>query len=427
MKKVLVATYYWPPSGGPGVQRWLKFVKYLPQFGYQPVVLTVDPAEATYPLRDESLLNEVHGDTEVVTTPTSEPYSLYKKLLGKKEVPYSGFANEKQSGLISNFARFVRGNLYVPDARVGWNKHALKKALELIDQYQIETVITTSPPHSTQLLGLNIKKLRPAVKWIADLRDPWTDIFYYGKMLHLPFIRKKDARMERHVLMNADTVITVSNSLAKSYQTKIPDNFRKSFEVITNGFDPDDFSVNPLRSTDEFLTVGYTGTLSEEYDLSGFLIAISEIATKQPKPIKLNFTGSISTHWKEKLQNLKGSIECNFKNHVSHDEAILQMQNSGLLLLIIPSIEGNKGIVTGKIFEYIASMRPVLGIGPVDGDAADILSDTGAGKMFAYNDVAGIKEYIDSGMAMLPEPKKSKVYKYSRPALTEKLANLISG
>jgi hypothetical protein len=191
MEKVLIATYYWPPSGGPGVQRWLKFARYLPQFGFQPVILTVDSDSATYPIRDETLLSQVPAEIDVYTTRTSEPYALYRKLMGKKQVPYSGFTNDENPGMGGAIARFIRGNFFLPDARVGWNKFALKKALELIDRYGIKTVITTSPPHSTQILGLKVKNHRPSVKWIADLRDPWTDIFYYNKMLHLPFIRKK--------------------------------------------------------------------------------------------------------------------------------------------------------------------------------------------------------------------------------------------
>jgi glycosyltransferase involved in cell wall biosynthesis len=276
MEKVLIATYYWPPSGGPGVQRWLKFARYLPQFGYQPVILTVDPDFATYPIRDDSLLSQVPDGTNVHTTRTSEPYALYKRIMGKKQVPYSGFANETKPGMGGAISRFIRGNFFLPDARVGWNKFALKKAIELIDRHNIKKVITTSPPHSTQILGLNIKKHRPSVKWIADLRDPWTDIFFYKKMLHLPFIREKDARLEKKVLMNADGIITVSKHLADIFKSKIPAEASPTFRVITNGFDPEDFGMERFTNMqDDHLRIGYTGTLSDEYDLSGFLSALS--------------------------------------------------------------------------------------------------------------------------------------------------------
>jgi glycosyltransferase involved in cell wall biosynthesis len=428
MEKVLIATYYWPPSGGPGVQRWLKFARYLLQFGYKPVILTVDPEFATYPIRDESLLNQVPAEIEVNTTRTSEPYALYRKLMGKKQVPYSGFTNDENPGMGGAIARFIRGNFFLPDARVGWNKFAFKKALELIDRHDIKTVITTSPPHSTQILGLNIKRHRPSVKWIVDLRDPWTDIFYYKKMLHLPFIKRKDARLEKKVLMNADGIITVSKHLANIFKSKVSVDACPPINVITNGFDPDDFGKDSITNPqDDILTIGYTGTLSDEYDLSGFLSALSGISGKIQKTVKLNFTGSIISYWRERLSKLDNKIEISFSEHVSHDEAIRQMHRSDLLLLIIPSIAGNKGIVTGKIFEYIASGRPVLGIGPVDGDAADILSVTQRGRMFDYHDVGGIKDFICSNLSRYQNIEKNLVYQYSRPALTEKLVNFISG
>ena len=177
MKKVLIISYYFPPSGGSGVQRWLKFVKYLPEFGYEPIVLTVDPTVASYPQIDATLLQDIPSLVRVERTTTREMLSLYKRVSPTKEIPYGGFANENTQGLFSTISRFIRGNFFLPDPRRGWNKFAYKKACELIEQEQIDTVITTSPPHSTQLIGLKLKKRFPSIQWIADLRDPWRDIF----------------------------------------------------------------------------------------------------------------------------------------------------------------------------------------------------------------------------------------------------------
>jgi len=274
MKRVLILTYYWPPSGGPGVQRWLKFVKYLPHFGYEPIVLTVDPQKATYPVLDKSLLIEIPENLRIYHTSTREPYGLYKKLFRKKQVPYSGFANETGNGPINAVSRFIRGNLFVPDARIGWNRYAISRAIELIEKCQIETFITTSPPHSTQLAGVEIKNIFPQIRWIADLRDPWTDIYYYDKMLHLPWVKKKDLRYEKKVLEKADVIITVSDFLQNLFTEKFNDVAAKDkIKVITNGFDPDDFKdIKSVRNTDSF-TVTYVGTIADNYNLNGFIKA----------------------------------------------------------------------------------------------------------------------------------------------------------
>lgn len=428
MEKVLIITYYWPPSGGPGVQRWLKFATYLPSFGIQPVILTVDPQHATYPIIDESLVLKVPSPLEVFSTQTAEPYTLYKRVFGIKQVPFSGFANETKSKLSSKIARFLRGNIFVPDARVGWNRYAVRKAIELIDKYNIKTVITTSPPHSSQLIGLRIKKHRPLVRWIADLRDPWTDIYYYDKMLHLPLIKQIDARLEKKVLIGADILITVSQNLAALFTRKMTGKSDKMVQVITNGFDPVDFvseNREPANSNSSQIVVSYTGTMSDDYNLSGFLEAINQAVAISKNTFTIKITGSISPRWRQKIEKLHPNIFKEFMGHVSHDKALSQILNSDILLLLIPSNDGNKGIVTGKIFEYIASGRPVLGIGPVDGDASEILFETGAGRMFDYNDVTGIREFLLSDFIAGYKPNKEKLEKYSRHSLTRHLAKLI--
>ena len=198
IKKVLIITYYWPPSGGAGVQRWLKFVKYLPEFNIHPYVLSVDPQYASFPVLDESLEKEVPESVQVFKTKSREPFSFYKKITGESEIPYAGFVNQGNPGLLNKIARVIRGNLFIPDARVGWNKFALKKAIEIIQKYEIDTLITTSPPHSTQLIGLKLKN-KTGVNWIADLRDPWTDIYYYKQMYHTIWAKKLDEKYEKKV------------------------------------------------------------------------------------------------------------------------------------------------------------------------------------------------------------------------------------
>ena len=426
MKKVLIVTYYWPPSGGPGVQRWLKFVKYLPDLGYEPIVITVDPAKATYPITDESLLSEVPQELKIIRTATREPYGIYKTLSGRKKVPYSGFTNEPSTGFFSKVSRFIRGNLFVPDARIGWNSFVIEKAAEIIKKNKIEVIITTSPPHSTQLAGLELKKMFPGIRWIADLRDPWTDIFYYKKMLHLPYIKKKDQEFEKSVLSNADAVITVSDFISRIFSEKRGADCQGKVHVITNGFDPVDFLKTDVKPDPAFFTLAYVGTISDEYILSGLINAFEKVIEKSVKKPRIMFTGNISNRWKEQLEKKLGDSVI-FSGHVDHHEAIKRMQMADMLLLVIPEIAQNEGIITGKLFEYLASSRPVLGIGPLNGDAATVLEKTAAGKMFSYDDHENISAFILQYALKEKEwlSDQDQINKFSRKAQTEKLVQLM--
>ena len=220
MNKVLIVTYYWPPGSGAGVQRWLKFAKYLPASGWEPVILTIDSAYAAYPATDNSLLSEVSPDLKVYRTKATDWFRLYKK--DKAKIPSAGFATNDNKSLSGRIIRFIRGNFFIPDPRRGWNKYAIQEASRLIESGEIKHLITTSPPHSTQLIGLELKKKYPRIKWIADLRDPWTDIYYYDSFYHTPFARKIDANYEKKVLETADKIITIGKSLKTSFCARVP-------------------------------------------------------------------------------------------------------------------------------------------------------------------------------------------------------------
>ena len=219
MRKILIITYYWPPSGGAGVQRWLKMAKYLPSFGFEPIILTVDPSDASYPIRDESLVRETEG-ISTCRTKSFEPLKLYGSVFGKTNVPYSGFSNLETDSFFSKVTRWMRGNFFIPDARKGWNKYALPKALELIEKFNIDLVITTGPPHSTHLIG-KILKERKSLTWIADFRDPWTDIYYYDDLLLSEKNKLKDTALELSVLKTADIIFAVCPSNLKLLSSKL--------------------------------------------------------------------------------------------------------------------------------------------------------------------------------------------------------------
>jgi len=419
MQKVLIVTYYWPPGSGAGVQRWLKFSKYLPQYGWEPFILTVDPQFAAYPSIDRTLEKEIPENVKVFRTKATDWFRIYSK--DKSKIPTAGFANNYDNSFKGILFRFLRGNFFIPDPRKGWNRFALHKAVEIIEKEHITCIVTTSPPHSTQLTGLKIKKRLPGVKWVADFRDPWTDIYYYEQFYPTFISRNVDKWYEKRVLKNCDKLITVSESLKESLSLKVKGTKLKT-EVITNGFDESDF--NEITTViPSLFTITYVGTLSEAYPIDGLIDVLSEIQ-KRNKHFLLRFVGLVPENYHKKIMDkLKaGSVE--IVPYTIHSEAISYMLNTSLLLLIIPDHKSNRAIITGKFFEYLASKKPILCLGPEDGDAAGIIADNGLGKCFSYYDKTKIKNFV---LAEMEEPTliSKNIEKFSHKNLAKKLVSCL--
>ena len=428
MKTAFIFTYYWPPSGGAGVQRWVKFAKYFPLSGIKPVIITVDAEKASYPIRDASLLKDIAPDIEVYRTHTFEPLSLYKTFTKSGEIPYGGFANEGKPGLLKKISRFIRGNFFIPDARIGWNRYAYQQALQVLKTQKPSVIITTSPPHSTQLLGLRLKE-KFSFPWIADLRDPWTEIYYYDKMLHTSFAREKDLKLERKVLENADAIIVVSRAIRDAFLKKSPWIEASKFHIIPNGFDEDDFKEELKMPAEDFV-ITYTGTITSDYRLQSFIRAMQKMIFTYGKKIKFRFVGSLPKEVHQELMTHLGDAYETI-SHVSHAQAIAYMRSASALLLVIPDTADNKGILTGKLFEYLASRRPIIGIGPLDGEAAEIVDTCSSGHFFGYEDEKGLFLEIENlylnalqGKAWDEEDNKNYL-RFSRQKQTEELALLV--
>jgi glycosyltransferase involved in cell wall biosynthesis len=420
MNKVLIVTYYWPPSGGAGVQRWLKFSKYLPEFGWEPIILTVDPEYAAYPVTDFSLNDDIPASIKVVTTPATNYFSIYKK--DKSKIPTAGFANNIDNTFKGKLLRFVRGNFFLPDPRRGWNKYAFKKACELIEAEGIRHIITTSPPHSTQLIGLNLKKKYRFIKWTVDLRDPWTDIYYYKQFYPTLISKAVDVRYEIRVLKRADNIITVGESLKTLFSSKV-NNIEKKIRVITNGYDESDFKEVPKVIPKRF-TITYVGTLSDIYPIEGLVPALKTFQN-EGKDFILRFVGTVSEKTKKMLMNEIPDNFLDFLPYVAHSEAVKYMSVSSLLLIIIPLHQSNKIIITGKLFEYMASSKPILCLGPSTGDAASIINSVHAGETFNYFDSEGIYDFLVQCVNKLPQSDLNEKLLYSRKELTRKLSEIL--
>ncbi|MGE5349209.1 MAG: glycosyltransferase family 4 protein [Actinomycetota bacterium] len=418
--KVLIITYYWPPSGGAGVQRWLKFTKYLPSAGWIPVILTVKPEYAAYPFRDKSLYGEIPVDVEVHRTKALNYFALYNR--DQSKIPHAGFASGTGKGFKNALSRFIRGNLFIPDPRRGWNRYAYRKACELIKSENITHIITTSPPHSTQLIGLRLKRRFSRLKWIADLRDPWTEIYYYDMFRPSLPARMIDRELEKRVLTRADRIITVGQTLASSFAGKAEIVADKT-DVLPNGFDEEDFQ-GVTASVPERFTITYVGTLSPAYPVSGFIDAVRDLKIND-MPVALRFVGTVPEDIRAQFQADGGGHRPEFISYCEHPEAIRHMMNSSMLLLIIPDHRSNRSILTGKIFEYLATEKPILLLGPEDGDAARLLKLCGYQGIFDYNDVQGIRDFIIRVAEGRTLKRSGHHLEYSRRALSVKLGEIL--
>lgn len=391
MRRVLFVSYYFPPSGGPGVQRVLKFVRYLPQFGWQPVVLTVRPEDASYPDPDPAMLAEVPETVPVERTRAWDPYALYARFLGreKQETVGVGFIHAGEESWKERLAKWVRANLFLPDARVGWVPFALRRARQLLRETSFDVVVTSGPPQSTHLIGAALAA-QQHVPWVADFRDPWTDISYYRQLPLTPLARRFDAAQERRVLERADAVVTVGPSLAKLLMRKTA----TPIHVIFNGFDESDFEgVDPVAT--EGFVIAHVGNLMGQQNPEALWRALAQLRRDGRIPeLRLRMVGHLDASVAERIaaNGLEPILER--VPYVPHIEAIRHMVGASLLLLNINHVPNAELIVTGKVFEYIASGRPVLGIGPVPGDAATLLEKTGAGQLFDWSDQAGIRDFV---------------------------------
>ncbi|RLC52754.1 MAG: hypothetical protein DRI23_02070 [Candidatus Cloacimonadota bacterium] len=417
MKKVLVIVYYWPPSGGAGVQRWLKFVKYLPQFDWQPTVITTSNGD--YPAIDESLLKEVPEDIKVIRTKTPTFGKWFSKA-GEQSAPYGSLETSEEDSFFRRFAIWCRLNLTVPDARVVWNKYALQAAFEEMRKFKYDLIITSGPPHSTHLIGRKLKNIFN-VKWLVDFRDPWTKIDYLEKVNRFALTKKIDEKLERKIINQCDRIISINKSILKGLKA-----INKGI-IIPNGFDPADFTEIEKKKTKKF-QINYFGNITAERDPSIVLKAVNQIYSQFPD-IQINIWGNVSDEVKADLISLDENKFVKFHNYIPHDKMMRRMVNSSLLLLLINNVPNNLGILTGKIYEYLGAKVPVLGVGPIEGEAAKILNETRSGKMCDYSDQKAISEFISWQYSMWKKDEKptasGEIDQYDRVHLTKNLAEVL--
>ena len=423
MKRALVITYYWPPAGGPGVQRWLKFVTYFKDFGIEPVVFI--PDNPHYPLQDKSIVSEIPEGIEIIRFPIKEPYG-FAKIFSKKKTNQvsSGIITNKNQSVLEKLLLWIRGNFFIPDARIGWVKPAVGFLKEYLAKNDMDIVISSGPPHSLHLIGMALKE-KLGIKWVADFRDPWTTIHYHQSLRLNKRAQKKHLKLESKVLNNSDLVVVTSARTKKEFQkiTSVP------IEVISNGYDILE-KIEP--NLDAQFSIAHIGSLLTNRNPELLWEILSELKDENKvfsKNLLIKLVGAVSEDVLESLAALGLTENYKTLGYVSHQEAIQIQHDAQVLLLVEMDSPETKSIIPGKLFEYVAANRPILAIGPEGSDVEGIIKETNTGVYFKYTDKEKLKQqlqlYYEAYLKANLNVNSKNIEKYSRSALTKSLSTIL--
>ena len=427
MKRALIISYYWPPSGGAGVQRWLKFVKYLRKFGWEPVLFI--PSNPEYPEIDHSLEKDVPANLEIIRQSIWEPYDYYKKLIGRKKeerINAAFLSEKKKNRFIENISVWIRGNLFIPDARRFWISPSVKTLSAYLSGHPVDAVISTGPPHSTHLIAQSLSN-RFSIPWMADFRDPWTNIDFYKDLKLTTWADRKHRILEKSVLEQARRVVVISRTMAEDFR-KIQ---AREYDVVTNGYDPDDTDSEPIIPDRKF-SLAHIGTLVSTRNPLPFWETLKSLTVERKDfatDLEISLVGKTDHTVTESIRNYGLEPFIKRTDYLPHDQVVMQQRRAQVLLLIINNTPNANMILTGKFFEYLAAKRPILCLGPLEGDASAILQETKSGLLSEFNDTEGMKKNI---LHFYEKFKKGEltcestgIERYSREALTAKIAGIL--
>ena len=420
-KKVLIISYYWPPAGGPGVQRWMKFVKYLPEYNIKPILYI--PENPNYPIYDYSLNDEVSEKLEIIKNPITEISNIISNSKSLNLIRSGNIPNPKEQSLLQRLLFFIRGNLFIPDMKILWKNKSIDFIENYLSKTKIDVVITTGPPHSLHLIGYELKK-RLNIKWISDFRDPWVNLNYLNRFHLLPSVKRRHKKLRDKVLINSNSVIVTSEKLKKLYKEIAPNIFK-----ITNGYDYEYSTVN----IDSKFSISHIGSLYPERNPKYLWDIIDEICINNEEfrsNLQINFIGNTSEKIIKYLSNKTFKSCVKFFDYVDYKRAVEFMCSSQILLMVEVNDNDSSYAIPGKLFDYLNSKRPIIAIGPEKSEVNQILYDTNAGKFFNYNESINLKLHIENlynqyEMGSISYDAKN-ISIYRRKNLTEELSKIIN-
>lgn len=424
MKRVLIITYYWPPSGGSGVQRWVKFSKYLPSQGWQPVIYT--PENPDMPSIDQSLYSDIPGEAEIIKRPITEIYSIYRRISGNKGGGEVNPINSQKKTLKQKLMLAIRGNLFIPDPRISWLRPSVRFLKKYLREHPVDVIVSTGPPHSMHLIAREVSKAT-GIPWVADFRDPWTRMFYFKHLALSDWARKKHEKLEKMVLDDASAVVAVSPLVQEEFKTMTGNRI----ELVTNGYDPEDFGQ--IVEPDGHFNIVHTGLFASDGNPETLWKVLSDLCREDARfadQLRIRLVGKNDTMILDSIH--AAGLERNLVDlgYRDHTVAVREQMGSTMLILPLRKEPEYRATLPGKLFEYLGSQRPVLGIGQTDGAMARILADTGAGETFEWDDEAGIRTYVlkrwEKFLAgdddSVPD---NNIEQYSRKATARKMAALL--
>ena len=421
--KVLLITYYWPPAGGSGVQRWLKFIKYFSSYGIEPIVFTVK--NPNYAVEDKTLLEEVPEGLQVIREPIWEPNDILSKFQRGEKKESAGFLKSDPS-FFERQMHFIRANYFIPDARKFWIKPSVRRLSSFLKDNPVDVIISTGPPHSVHMIGYELKK-KTGIKWLADFRDPWTNIDYFHNLPLRSGARKRHHELENKVLNEADAVLVVGKTMKEEFADR-----NKNVHVISNGFD--DSSSQEEITLDTKFSISHVGMMNADRNPTILWKALSELLSENEdlaNDLSVKLIGKCDEAVYQSVNDFGLNSFVNFVAYVAHKDVLKYQRSSQLLLLAVNDVPSSKSVITGKVFEYLQSKRPILGIGPIDGDLAEILKETEAGQMVDFKNIDSLKKVLLAYYRSYKEGKlvlqSKNIDKYHRKNLTKNLAVILKG
>ncbi len=422
-KKVLIVSYYWPPAGGISPLRILKFVKYLRRFGWEPVVVV--PEKADYLYYDDTYLKDIPENLEIHRTKIWEPFGAYRLLSGrgKKATNNPVYGNNAKKSLIDELSIWIRGNFFIPDARMFWIRPTVKYLSRYLKDNKVDAILTDGPPHTNTVIGMRLAQ-KFNIPWLADFQDPWTQVDYYAKMKIGKHADRKHRRLEQEVFRTARKITIASPTWAKDLESI----GARNVDVIYYGYDEDDFrDLKPSHNDDRFI-ISHTGIMGPDRNPETLFRVLRDMTVEDPefaRRLRLVLAGPVDPAVSDAIKTYGLEAYYEAWGNIPRRQALQLNMDSGILLLPINKAPNAKGRLPGKLYEYLRVGRPVLALGPEDSDAAEIIRQTQAGTTLPYDDYERIRTFVSDIFHGRQKISPMGVEKFSNLNQTGKLASFL--